>query len=324
MTVSTGSPVIGIIGIGRIGYAVAASLLTAGHTVVCCDRGRSAQLVAEGARIAGDGSPRAVAEASDVVFTCLPADGVSAIGQGPHGILAAGGRLPLVVEISTAPAAVKKQLREELLERDGDLLDCPISGTPDMVAARTAVLYASGDFDTYRSAAELLRVVSPATTYVGEVGAGTAMKYVANLLAIVHAAVTAEAMAFATALGLDPTTVAEVVARSPAATSGQFAIRAPLIAEERYAGTLVTVRDSREVLGQIGSAARDVGVSVPLTTAARRVFGQLGDEGGDDDDPAALAPFLRLRHTQQQELTEPGNGTHEGTDPPEGQSVARG
>jgi hypothetical protein len=53
---------IGFIGLGRLGLPVASLLLEAGHPVVCCKRGRSDELVAIGAAIGGDGSPRAVAE----------------------------------------------------------------------------------------------------------------------------------------------------------------------------------------------------------------------------------------------------------------------
>jgi putative dehydrogenase len=286
-------PAIGFIGLGRLGFPIASLLLEAGDAVVCCGRGRSDELVAKGATIAGDGSPRAVAESADVVFTCLPADAVGPVIAGTDGLIAADGRLPIVVELSTAPIREKKTLRDQLVERGGELLDCPVSGTPAMAAAQTAVIYASGDRQTYEEVADLLTAISPRVAYIGELGAGTKMKYVANLLALVHVTAAGEAMAFATTLGLDLNAVAEAISHSPAATSGQFDIRAPMIAAQQFEGKLVTIGDVREVLDQIASAAAEVGASVPLASVAKGLFDEFGDQGDDESDPGKLALFLR-------------------------------
>lgn len=283
---------VGFIGLGRLGSPVARLLLESRYRVVCCARGRTADLVAMGAEIAGDGSPRAVAEAAPVLITCLPASTLPEVFTGADGILAAAGPLPLVLELSTAPEEMKHSLRQQLHERGGDLLDCPVSGTPTMVADRAAVVYASGDRSSYERVAGILSTISPRCAYVGLLGQGMRMKYVANLLAVVNAATTAEAMAFAARLGLDLDQVVKLVTGSPAATSGQFAIRAPLIAAGQFDGRLVTVRDVRENLAQIASAAHLVQLDLPLAQVARRTFEALGEAGEDESDPAKLAWYL--------------------------------
>ncbi len=283
---------VGFVGLGRLGVPIASLLLEAGNDVVCCARGRSAELVARGAKIAGDGSPRAVGEAAAVVFTCLPAEGLEPAFAGEDGLLSADRPAPVCVELSTAPIAEKLRLRAAAVARGVDLLDCPMSGTPAMVAARKGVVYASGDREAYERVAPLLHTISPDAAYVGELGAGTRMKFVANLLVLVHVAAAAEAMALATSLGLDLDMVAELVARSPAASSGQFSFRAPMIAAGQFDGKLVTVKDAREVLAHITTAAVDAGAVVPLATTAKRLFDELGDGGDDDSDPGKLAVLL--------------------------------
>lgn len=290
---------VGFIGLGRLGVPIVDRLLDAGRAVVCCRRGRSAEIVTKGAVVVGDGSPRAVAEAADVVFTCLPGGAVQAAFDGPDGLLAAEGDLPLVVELSVAPIDVKARLRARLLERGGDLLDCPVSGTPEMAAAGAAVIYGSGEPRAYARVAPLLEAISPGATYVGDAGNGMRMKYVANLLVLVHVAATAEAMAFATRLGLDLDTVVELVARSPAAASGQFAVRAPMIAKREFEGRLVDVRDAREVLEQVRDAARDVDAAVPLAATAKRLFDDIGERGDDDSDPGKLVVLLERGGTPE-------------------------
>src|SRR5437870_5775373 len=113
---------VGFIGIGRLGLPFAANLVGSGYDVVCCARGRSAELVEHGGRNAGDGSPRAVAEAADgVVLTCLPDD--DALDEVVSGLLEAGGAAPIVVEMSTVSIAGKQRNRDRLATAGGDLLD---------------------------------------------------------------------------------------------------------------------------------------------------------------------------------------------------------
>ena len=284
-------PAIGFIGLGRLGSVLATGLLEAGHPVRCCARGRSSEIVARGAEIPGDGSARAVAEAAEIVFTCLPGDGLPGAFDGPDGLLAAG-RPNLVVELSTAPVAVKADLRERLAAQGGDLLDAPISGTPAMAEAKMSVIYASGDRAAFERVAGPVTVLSPGVAYVGELGSGTRMKYVANLLALVHVGAAAEAMAFAASLGLDLDAVAELLGRSPAASSGQFQVRAPLIAAGRFDGRLVTAADARENLEQIAAAAAAAGAEIPLARTVRGLIERLCDDGDAGSDPAKLALLL--------------------------------
>jgi len=72
-----------------------------------------------------------------------------------------------------------------------------------MVTARTAVVFVSGSRPVYERMAGILTTISPNCSYLGPLGQGMRMKYVANLLAVVNVAAAAEAMAFAGRLGLD-------------------------------------------------------------------------------------------------------------------------
>jgi 3-hydroxyisobutyrate dehydrogenase-like beta-hydroxyacid dehydrogenase len=245
--------------------------------------------------VAGDGSPRAVAEEADVVLTCLPDDAaLETVVGGADGLLAAG-RTPTVIELSTVSIALMQALREQLALAGGELLDCPVSGTPEMAAAKKAVIFASGERAAYDRVAEIIGVLAPANVFVGELGAGTNFKYVANLLAFVHVTAAAEAMAFAAAAGLDLGMVARVISQSPGATSGQFNIRAPMIAEGNFASTLVTVDMMREVCEQICARADEVGASTPLVQCVRDLYAEFAAQGEGDSDPGKLAVYLRER-----------------------------
>lgn len=286
---------VGFIGLGRLGSPLAANLLDAGYDVVCSARGRSDELVAKGASVPGDGSPRAIAEAADIVLTCLPTEAsLEQVLSGPDGIIAAG-RPTLVVELSTFAIPFKRAQRDRLAEAGGEMLDCPVSGTPPMAAAKEAVVFVSGDPAAYARAKDVIAAAAPKNIHVGEFGQATNMKYVANFLAFVHVTVAAEAMAFAGKVGLDQHLVAKLISGSAGATSGQFNIRAPLMADRRFEGALVTVDMMRKDLELITEHADDVGASARLLGVVKELYDEMAELGEGDSDPAKLMAVLQDR-----------------------------
>lgn len=282
---------VGFIGLGRLGLPFALNLVAAGYDVVGCGRGRSAELLDGGGRIAADGSGRAVAAEAHVVFTCVPDD--AALTDVVDELLAAEGDAPTVIELSTISIDLLHTLRERLAERGGELLDCPVSGTPAMAEQKQAVIFCSGERTAYDRVEPIIAAIAPAHAFVGALGAGTNFKYVANLLAFVHVTVAAEAMAFAAAAGLDLDLVAGVISKSPGATSGQFNIRAPLMAQGNFESKLVTVDQMREVCAQIVARADEVGATTPLISVVHDLYEQFAAQGDGDSDPGKLVLYLQ-------------------------------
>jgi putative dehydrogenase len=283
---------VGFIGVGRLGFPLACALLDAGFTVVCTGRGRAAELTARGAVVAGDGSARAVAEAADVIVTCLPSAGsLEEVTTGADGVLAAE-NVPPLVEASTLAITDKARVREHFVARGAELFDAPVSGTPAMVEAKIAVIFASGDQDQYERFADVFRAMSPNGRYVGEFGTGTKIKLVAQYLALVHVTAAVEAMAYAQSAGLDLAQVAEVISASPGAASGQFTIRAPLMAARKFDGRLTTVAMALKDLEEVISYGDELGASLELIRAADRHYRRAEAEGHADADPAKLFDVL--------------------------------
>jgi L-threonate 2-dehydrogenase len=281
---------VGIVGIGRLGLPVALNLVAAGYDVVGCERGRSEELVAGGGSISPDGSVRAVAAEASVVLTCLPDD--DALQQVVDELLTAD-EAPTVIELGTASIGLKQRLREELVGGGGELLDCPISGTPAMVPIKQAVVFASGDRAAFDRVSDVIAAISPINVFVGPLGAGTNFKYVANLLAFVHVTAAAEAMAFAASAGLDLGLVAGVISKSAGATSGQFNIRAPMMAEGKFDSPMVTVDQMREVCAQICAHAEEVGATTPLVAVVRDLYDEFAAQGEGESDPGKLVLYLQ-------------------------------
>jgi putative dehydrogenase len=283
---------VGIVGVGRLGLPLASALLDAGYDVVCTARGRSAELIDRGGSVPGEGTVRAVAETSDVVLSCLPSPAsLRETLHGRDGLLAAE-PVPPVIELSTLPVALKTEARELLLAHGSDLLDAPVSGTPAMVVARIAVIYASGDRSLHDRFEEVIRAMSPHYVFVGEFGTGTKMKLVAQFLGLIHVTAAAEAMAYAQLAGLDLHQVTELISASPGAASGQFKIRAPLMAAQQFEGKLVTVGMTLKDIDEILSYGKEIAAPVDLIEIAQGHFSRLKAAGYADADPAKLFDSL--------------------------------
>jgi 3-hydroxyisobutyrate dehydrogenase-like beta-hydroxyacid dehydrogenase len=283
---------VGFIGVGRLGFPLACALLDGGFEVVCTKRGRAEELAARGASIPGDGSPRAVAEAADVVVTCLRTFAeLEEVAGGAHGVLAAAS-VPSLIELSTIAPADKQRIRDGFVARGADMLDAPVSGTPAMVDAKLAVAFASGERHEYERLAEVLQGMTPNVTYVGEFGTGTKMKLVAQFLGMVHVTATAEAMAYAKLAGLDLAQVAELISGSPGAMSGQFKIRAPLIAAGQFEGKLVTVGMAYKDIEEVISYGTGLGAPLALIRVAEDYYRELAAAGHTQADPAKLFEAL--------------------------------
>lgn len=281
-------PIVGFVGVGRLGLPLASALIDAGYPVRVTTRGRADEIVARGAQISGDGSVRAVAEASDVVITCLPSvESFNEVFDGEGGLLHAD-RVPPVIEMSTLPLDVIEQARVRLAERGAGALDAPVSGTPLMVEAKIATIYASGEQEEYERWESLLAAMAPTRSFVGEFGTGTKMKFVAQFLATINVTAAVQAMAYAQRAGLDLHQVVETISASPGAVSGQFKIRAPLIAAGQFDGRLVTVDMTLKDVDEVLAYGREIGAPDDLLGVVRTHYGALADGGEGGAEPAKL------------------------------------
>lgn len=279
---------VGFIGVGRLGLPLARGLLDNGFAVVTTKRGRSDELVAAGGSIAGDGSPRDVAEAADVIVTCLPSSSAfEDVLDGADGILRTH-PTPPVIEASTLPLTAKQDARKKLADNDSQLLDAPVSGTPPMVAMKIAMIYASGDHDLYMKYEELLQAMCPKVKYVGTALNGSKIKFVAQYLATIHVTAAVEAMVYAARAGLDLTEVSELISASPGAVSGQFQIRAPLIAAGKFEGKLVTVDMMLKDVDEVVAYGNEIGAPTDLLAIVAEHYHRLSDAGHGGAEPAAL------------------------------------
>ena len=284
-------PTVGVIGLGSMGGAMAANMVDSGLAVTGfdLDRPRVARLVALGGGSAD--SPADVADRVDVLVTSLPSQAAfeAVMVEIEHSTPAAQGGL-VVVETSTLSVAAKERAHSALAPRGITLLDCPLSGTGDQAVHRDVIVLASGDRAAVARCEPVFAGFARAHHYLGDFGAGSKMKFVANLLVAIHNVAAAEALLLARAAGLDPQQTYDVISDS-AGTSRMFEIRVPkMIAGDYEPGvrTSVFMKD----LAIIRGFAEEHGVPVTLFTLCARLYDLAAESGFADQDTAAVFEIL--------------------------------
>jgi putative dehydrogenase len=287
------SQLVGIVGLGIMGGAIARNLCERGWQVIGFDVDPSAveRFKAAGGVVAG--SAAEVAERVPVVLTSLPSPTiVKKVAAEIADSKAASGLI--VVELSTL-ALEDKMAFASILQSKGHVpLDCPLSGTGAQAITRDLVIYASGDSRAISDLTPLFLNFGRQVADLGEFGNGSKMKYVANYMVAIHNVASAEAMVLGMKAGLDPHKIVEIVGPG-AGGSRIFQLRAPLMAANHYEPPSMRMVTWRKDMTVIGDFARALGCSIDLFEKSNEVYEKALDMQLDDLDTAAVCKVIEAQ-----------------------------
>jgi 3-hydroxyisobutyrate dehydrogenase-like beta-hydroxyacid dehydrogenase len=173
---------LGYIGLGAMGSRVAKRLLDAGHSVIGYNRTKErAQWLLDAGMSWGE-SPRAVAEAADIVFTMVTdTKALYSVVEGEQGILAGLSAGKVYVDMSTISPAASKELAARVAERGASMLDAPVSGSVITLEQGNLSLMIGGARAVYEQIQPILLAIGPKITYMGDNGQAVLMKVAINL-----------------------------------------------------------------------------------------------------------------------------------------------
>jgi 3-hydroxyisobutyrate dehydrogenase len=200
---------VGVIGAGNIGGAIAANLLSDGHTVTVHDAepARCRALARAGAVIAD--RPAAVAERSEITFTSLPSPAVmEAVADA---WLVGATRDAILVDLSTNAPATIRRVGQRLVAAGRHLLEAPLTGGAPGAQSRMLVFMVGGERAVYERCRPLLDKLGRAVFHLGPLGAGNTAKLVNSLLAFTSTWVSLEGLAVAAKAGINLRTMIEVI-----------------------------------------------------------------------------------------------------------------
>ena len=203
---------IGFIGLGNVGGKLAGSLLRNGYdlTVRDLDRETARQFLDEGADWAD--SPREMAEACDVVVTCLPSPAAcSTVMEADDGILAGLSEGKVWMEMSTTDEAEVRRMGELVRATGVQPADCPVSGGCHRAATGNIAIFAGCEREAFDRILPVLTTMGRRVLHTGTLGSASVLKVLTNYLASANLASIAEALVTATAAGMDLNTTYEAI-----------------------------------------------------------------------------------------------------------------
>lgn len=283
---------VGVIGLGAMGMGVARSLLRAGFAVHACDV-RKPVLDA----FAGEGgiacaSPAELGGKCEVVLTVVVnAAQTEAVLFGENGAVDAMKPGSVVLACATVSPQFAADLGKRIGEKGVLLLDAPLSGGAGKANSGEMTMMTSGPADAYAACEDVLDAIAGKVYRLGDAhGAGSKVKIINQLLAGVHIAAAAEAMALGLREGVDPDALYDVITHS-AGNSWMFENRVPHILSGDYtplSAVDIFVKD----LGLVLDTARTSKFPLPLSAAAHQMFMMASTAGhGGEDDSAVIKIF---------------------------------
>ena len=223
---------LGFVGLGVMGSQMVNRLLSKGHTVTGYNRTRSkAQwLIDKGMRWAE--SPRAVAAAADVVFAMVTnSAAITAVTDGPDGLLAGLSAGKVFVDISTVSPTVSRALAAKVREKGADMLDAPVSGSVVTLQQGRLSVMVGGRRQTFERVRPILEDIGPKVTHVGDNGLALAMKIAINLSLATQMLAFSEGVLLAEKSGIARETAVDVLVHS-AVASPMIQYRGPFVLEQ--------------------------------------------------------------------------------------------
>jgi 3-hydroxyisobutyrate dehydrogenase-like beta-hydroxyacid dehydrogenase len=266
---------LGFVGLGVMGSQMVNRLLDKGHTVTGYNRTRAKAewLIKRGMRWAD--SPRAVAQAADVIFTMVTnSAALASITEGPDGILAGLSADKTLVDMSTVSPTVSRALAAKVREKGADMVDSPVSGSVITLQEGKLSVMVGGRRETFERVKPLLLDIGPKVTYVGDNGLALSMKIATNLSLAVQMLAFCEGVLIAEKSGIARETAVDVLTHSAVASPmiqyrGPFVLRMP---EEAWFDVNMMQKDmllAMELGRQLNVPLPTTAVSNEFLTAAR-------------------------------------------------------
>jgi 3-hydroxyisobutyrate dehydrogenase-like beta-hydroxyacid dehydrogenase len=278
-------PTLGFVGLGRMGTPMAARLLAAGHAVTVYDPVTRAveALVASGANAAA--SPRAVADAADIVFASLPTpDVVQKVALGDDGVVH-GTRTRIFVDLSTTGPRVSAQVADALAQasRPVVMVDCPVSGGVAGAEKGTLTMMVAGPRDAASEVEPYLQQLGRIYVCGDKAGQAQMVKVANNLMSVACMAMSCEMLVLGARAGVDPQVMMEVINIS-SGRNGAMQDKVPKHILPRTFDFGFSTALSHKDAGLCIDEADRLGVPLIMGNAARQVLTMTKAQFGPDAD----------------------------------------
>jgi 3-hydroxyisobutyrate dehydrogenase-like beta-hydroxyacid dehydrogenase len=288
---------VGLVGIGLVGTALAENLLAGGFDVIGYARSEASRekLVRLGGRAAGRAGE--VAEAAARVILSLPdSDAVEQVVAADDGLLAARGRLRLILDTTTGDPARTEALAARCAARGIQFVDAPISGSSEQIRRRQGVVLVGGEPAACDACLDLVRAMADRHYHLGGPGAGARAKLASNLILGLNRLVLAEGLVFAERLGLDLPAFLAMLKTTPA-YSCAMDVKGEKMLQGDFAPQSKAAQHHKDLRIILECAAK-AGQALPLASLHRGILEQAMAAGEGDLDTSVVLRVLRRMRTE--------------------------
>ena len=279
---------VGIVGLGNIGTPVASNLLAAGLRVKGFDLVKNLVFVQEGGEQVD--ALGALADC-EIIIQSLPS--VEALEQTTSQLLPHLDAGKVIVDMSSYALDAKRTAAERVYSTGAAFLDCEVSGLPFQVAAKTAVLFVAGSQKAAARCGLVFDASFSKVFFLGDFGAATKMKLIANYMVCAHNLIGAEALTLGKAAGLDPKQMVEVLGPS-AAGSTTFTNKAPLMVSREFDKGRGPFRHMFGYLDRAYALAEGTGVAsaMQMLERVRNIYAVAREQQRHDQDIAGIIEVI--------------------------------
>jgi 2-hydroxy-3-oxopropionate reductase len=301
---------VGFVGLGIMGFPMAANLAAADYEVTAYTRRREGaeRLAAEAGATVAD-SPAAVADACEVVITMLPdSPQVTEVVAGDDGLLSTMRSGGLIVDMSTISPITARELEAAAGERGIGMLDAPVSGGDVGAREGTLSIMVGGAAAGLERARPLLEVLGGSIVHVGGPGAGQIVKACNQLVVAQSIQAVSEALVLASKAGVSPAAMLDVLSAGLAGNKVMEVRRRNFLEHDFTPGFKVDlhVKD----LGIVRDTAHEYGASLPGTALATQLMESLRANGRGAEDHSSLLSAIEALSNHR--VAEPGTSDAKG------------
>ncbi len=283
---------IGFIGMGIMGSRMAHNILKGGHEVVIYNRTKekAASLLEDGAMWAE--SISALANECPVVITMLAnPEVVQKVVIGPEGLLENMGEGGLWIDSSTVNPSFSKEMAQQAKGRNIRFMDAPVAGTKGPAEKGELVFLVGGAEDDVKEAQPLFDLMGKKTIHMGEVGSGSSIKILVNLMLAQTLVAFSETIALGKAMGLEQETLLNVLLNVPVTPAYLNNVR-PKFESMDFDDVNFPLQLMKKDLHMVSTTAYEREIPMPSAVVAREIFTQAARHGLGDKDFSAVFGWI--------------------------------
>jgi 3-hydroxyisobutyrate dehydrogenase-like beta-hydroxyacid dehydrogenase len=286
-------PIVGLIGLGHMGTAMAERVLDTGYELVVYNRTpeKARALAERGAAVAETAAE--LAEQVDVVLTSLAND--EALEAVAAQVIASARPGTVLVDTSTVSPAASARVASLAGAASVPYLRAPVSGNPAVVRAGNLSFIVSGETETLAGVEAILLAIGPTIHHVGDEEQARVVKLAINLMIAGLAELMSEALVLGEAAGVSRATLLEVMGSSAAGAPFVKYKTEPLLRDD-FSATFTTALMEKDV-DLVLAVAEEAGVELPLAGELKRILLGAIEAGFADDDFISL--FVHLRNASR-------------------------